>query len=50
MRHLKAKALVDTLADSLIDVEIEAPCEPAAQRYEGDAYQLFGLRAKKGGR
>ena len=35
MRHLKAKALIDTLADRLTDVEIEALGEPAAQRYEG---------------
>ena len=34
-RHLKAKALIDTLADRLTDVEIEALFEPAAQRYEG---------------
>ena len=34
-RHLKAKALIDTLADRLTDVEIEALGEPAAQRYEG---------------
>ena len=35
MKHLKAKALIDTLADRLTDVEIEALGEPAAQRYEG---------------
>ena len=35
MRHLKAKALIDTLADRLTDVEIEALGEPAAQRYKG---------------
>ena len=35
MRHLKAKALIDTLADRLTDVEIEALGEPADQRYEG---------------
>ena len=34
-RHLKAKALIDTLAARLTDVEIEALGEPAAQRYEG---------------
>ena len=34
-RHLKAKALIDTLADRLTDVEIEALGKPAAQRYEG---------------
>ena len=34
-RHLKAKALIDTLADRLTDVEIEALGEPADQRYEG---------------
>ena len=34
-RHLKAKALIDNLADRLTDVEIEALGEPAAQRYEG---------------
>ena len=50
MRHLKSKALIDTLADRLIDVEIEALGEPAAKRYEGAAYQQFGLRARKGGR
>ena len=33
MRHLKAKALFDTLADRLTDVK--ALGEPAAQRYEG---------------
>ena len=35
MRHIKAKALIDTLAERLTDVEIEALGEPAAQRYEG---------------
>ena len=35
LRHIKAKALIDTLADRLTDVEIEALGEPAAQRYEG---------------
>ena len=35
MRHIKAKALIDTLADRLTDVEIEALGEPAAQRCEG---------------
>ena len=35
MRHIKAKALIDTLADRLTDVEIEALGEPVAQRYEG---------------
>ena len=34
-RHLKAKALIDTLAARLTDVEIEAHGEPAPQRYEG---------------
>ena len=34
-RHLKAKALIDTLADRLTDVETEALGEPEAQRYEG---------------
>ena len=34
-RHLKAKALIDTLADRLTDVETEALGEPAAQRYKG---------------
>ena len=33
MRHLKAKALFDTLADRLTDVK--ALGEPEAQRYEG---------------
>ena len=31
MRHIKAKALIDTLADRLTDVEIEALGEPAAR-------------------
>ena len=35
MRHIKAKALIDTLVDRLTDVEKEALGEPAAQRYEG---------------
>ena len=34
-RHLKAKALIDTLADRLTDVEIETLGKPAAQRYKG---------------
>ena len=34
-RHLKGKALIDTLPARLTDVEIEALGEPAAQRYEG---------------
>ena len=34
-RHLKAKVLIDTLADRLTDVEIEALGEQPAQRYEG---------------
>ena len=33
-RHLKAKVLIDTLADRLTDVEIEALGEQPAQRYE----------------
>ena len=33
-RHLKAKVLIDTLADRLTDVEIEAVGEQPAQRYE----------------
>ena len=34
-RHLKAKVLIDTLADRLTDEEIEALGEQPAQRYEG---------------
>ena len=35
MKHLKAKALSETLTDRLTDVEIEALGKSAAQRYEG---------------
>ena len=42
MRHLKAKALSDTLADRLTDAEIEALCEPAAQRHKGALINNLG--------
>ena len=35
LRHLKPKALIDTLADRLTHVKIEAVAEPADHRYEG---------------